>query len=78
MAVAENVGAVIGSSGENLENRVVSSDSAVVNEVEKLKLKNGGENNVQPVNGDQNLNDVFNKKDVVSAAISVHNGNHKA
>ncbi|XP_004502742.1 polyadenylate-binding protein-interacting protein 12-like isoform X2 [Cicer arietinum] len=61
MAVAENVGTKIGSSGENLENSVVSSDST---EVEKSKPKT-----------DQNLNNnngVFNHQQ----QDSVPNGNH--
>ncbi|KAI9092563.1 hypothetical protein K1719_027691 [Acacia pycnantha] len=83
MVVAENVGAIIGSSGENLENRVVSSDSTVPNELEKSKLKpgsmgNGIETNVQTVNGDQNLNVVFNNNDIISTTISVPNNNYKA
>ncbi|KAK4277635.1 hypothetical protein QN277_015604 [Acacia crassicarpa] len=83
MAVAENVGAIIGSSGENLENHVVSSDSTVPNELEKSKLKpgsmgNGMETNVQTVNGDQNPNAVFNNNDIVSTTMSVPNNNYKA
>lgn len=37
MAVAENAGAKIGSSGQNLENTVVSSDSNAVNDQDKSK-----------------------------------------
>ncbi|XVF12756.1 hypothetical protein REPUB_Repub08aG0146900 [Reevesia pubescens] len=37
MAVAENAGAKIGSSGQNLENTVVSSDSHAVNDPDKSK-----------------------------------------
>ncbi|XP_021300482.1 polyadenylate-binding protein-interacting protein 12-like [Herrania umbratica] len=39
MAVAENAGAKIGSSGQNLENTVVSSDSNAVNDPDKSKTR---------------------------------------
>lgn len=39
MAVAENSGAKIGSSGQNLENTVVSSDSNAVNDGDKSKTR---------------------------------------
>ncbi|KAK4273838.1 hypothetical protein QN277_017156 [Acacia crassicarpa] len=80
MAVAENAGATIGSSSENLDNGVVSSDSTVTNELEKSKPRtgafvNGLETDVQHVNGDQSLNDVFDHQD---RAPSVPNGNYKS
>ncbi|CAL0305392.1 unnamed protein product [Lupinus luteus] len=56
MAVAENVGTKIGSSSQNLDNSVVSSDTTV--EVEKSKPRNGSING-----GDQNLNGAFNHHD---------------
>ncbi|KAJ1418971.1 RNA-binding domain superfamily [Sesbania bispinosa] len=65
MAVAENVGAKIGSSSQNLDNSVVSSDSS---EVEKSKTRS-----------DQNLNNgVFNHQhqDRVPSNLSVPNGNY--
>ncbi|KAI9104221.1 hypothetical protein K1719_023057 [Acacia pycnantha] len=81
MAVVENAGATIGSSSENLDNGVVSLDSTVTNEVEKSKprtrtgaIVNGLETDVQPVNGDQSLKDVFGHQD---RAPSVPNGNYK-
>ncbi|XP_027360958.1 polyadenylate-binding protein-interacting protein 11-like isoform X2 [Abrus precatorius] len=63
MAVAENVGAKIGSSSQNLDNSVVSADSS---EVEKSKTR-----------GDQNLNNgVFNHQERVSSTVSVPNSNY--
>ncbi|KAJ1381014.1 RNA-binding domain superfamily, partial [Sesbania bispinosa] len=65
MAVAENAGAKIGSSSQNLDNSVVSSDSS---EVEKSKPRS-----------DQNLNNgVFNHQhqDRVPNTMSVPNGNY--
>ncbi|KAE9608822.1 hypothetical protein Lal_00020344 [Lupinus albus] len=53
MAVAENVGTKIGSSSQNLDNSVVSSDT--ITEVEKSKPRNGSING-----GDQNMNGVYN------------------
>ncbi|XP_028790820.1 polyadenylate-binding protein-interacting protein 12 [Neltuma alba] len=81
MAVPENAGAIIGSSSQNLDDSVVSSDSTVTNELEKSKprteaIVNGLEADVQPVNGDdQCLNDVFGHQD---RAPSVPNGNYKS
>lgn len=82
MAVAENAGAIIGSSSQNLDNSVVSSDSTVPNELEKSKprtgaIGNGIETNVQPINGDQNLSAVFNHQDIVPTTMSVPNNNYK-
>lgn len=82
MAVAENAGAIIGSSSQNLDNSVVSSESTVPNELEKSKPRtgsvgNGIETNGQPINGDQNLNGVFNHQDIVQTAISVPSNNYK-
>lgn len=82
MAVAENAGAIIGSSNQNLDSSVVSSDSTVTNELEKSKprtgsIGNGVETNVQPINGDQNLNAVFNHQDRVPTSVSAPNGNYK-
>lgn len=82
MAVAENAGAIIGSSSQNLDNSVVSSDSTVTNELEKSKTRpgsigNGVETNVQPINGDQNLNAVFNHQDGVPTTVTAPNGNYK-
>ncbi|XP_019433504.1 PREDICTED: polyadenylate-binding protein-interacting protein 12-like [Lupinus angustifolius] len=65
MAVAENVGTKIGSSSQNLDNSVVSSDTTI--EVEKSKPRNGSING-----GDQNLNGVFNHHD------RAPNSNYKA
>ncbi|KAE9604060.1 hypothetical protein Lal_00002218 [Lupinus albus] len=65
MAVAENVGTKIGSSSQNLDNSVVSSDTTT--EVEKSKPINGSING-----GDQNLNGVFNHHD------RAPNSNYKA
>ncbi|KAK4254006.1 hypothetical protein QN277_009442 [Acacia crassicarpa] len=107
MAVTENVEAIIGSSGENLDNHLVSSDSIVPNEREKSKLKpgsmgngietystipnelekskikpgsmgNGIETNVQIVNGDQNLNSIFNNNDIIPTTLSVPHNKYKA
>ncbi|KAE9587269.1 hypothetical protein Lal_00004515 [Lupinus albus] len=65
MAVAENSGTKIGSSSQNLDNSVVSSDTTT--EVEKSKPRNGSING-----GDQNLNGVFNNHDIAP------NGNYNA
>ncbi|KAF7830789.1 polyadenylate-binding protein-interacting protein 12-like [Senna tora] len=78
----ENAGVIIGSTSQNLDNSVVSSDSTLSNELEKSKprtgsIGNGIEANVQPINGDQNLNGVFNHQDMVPAAVSVPNNNYK-
>ncbi|BAT78908.1 hypothetical protein LR48_Vigan04g111600 [Vigna angularis] len=68
MAVPENVGAKIGSSSQNLDNSVVSSDSG---EVEQSKPRGGS------INGDQRLNNgVFNHQDRVPSTMSVSNGNY--
>ncbi|KAI4307031.1 hypothetical protein L6164_030266 [Bauhinia variegata] len=82
MAVAENAGAIIGSSTQNLDNSVASTDSTGQNDLEKSKprtgsLGNGIEANVQPINGDQNLNAVFNHQDIVPTTVSVPNSNYK-
>ncbi|OIV96935.1 hypothetical protein TanjilG_00517 [Lupinus angustifolius] len=53
MAVAENVGTKIGSSSQNLDNSVVSSET--ITEVEKTKPRNGSIDG-----GDENVNGVFN------------------
>lgn len=81
MAVAENAGVVTGSSSQNLDNGLVSSDSTVVtNELEKSKprsgsIVNGVESDVEAVNGDdQSVNDGFGHQDI---APSVPNGNFK-
>ena len=72
MAVAENAGAKIGSSSQNLDNSVVSSESTT--EVEKSKVRGGGGS----INGgDQNLNGVFNHQDRAASTVSVPNGNYK-
>ncbi|KAL1315010.1 hypothetical protein HN51_041806 [Arachis hypogaea] len=72
MAVAENAGAKIGASSEDLEKSVVSSDSNAPNEeLENPKPRNGSVGN--GVETDQNLNGV----DGVAATVSVPNGNHK-
>ncbi|OIW15330.1 hypothetical protein TanjilG_10770 [Lupinus angustifolius] len=57
MAVAENAGTKIGSSSQNLDNSVVSSDTTT--EVEKSKPRNGSING-----GDVNLNGVFKHHDI--------------
>ncbi|TKY74026.1 Polyadenylate-binding protein-interacting protein 11 [Spatholobus suberectus] len=68
MAVAENVGAKIGSSSQNLDNSVVSSDTG---EVEKSKPRTGS------INGDQKLNNgVFNHQDRIPGTMSVPNSNY--
>ncbi|KAG5036054.1 hypothetical protein JHK87_010964 [Glycine soja] len=68
MAVAENVGAKIGSSSQNLENNVVSSNSG---EVEKSKPRSGS------INDDQKLNNgVFNHQDRVPGTMPVPNINY--
>ena len=68
MAVPENVGAKIGSSSQNLDNSVVSSDSG---EVEQSKPRSGS------INGDQKLNNgVFNHQDRVPNTMSVPNSNY--
>ncbi|KAI4338037.1 hypothetical protein L6164_016392 [Bauhinia variegata] len=82
MAVAENAGAIIGSSNQNLDNSVVSTDSTGPNDLEKSKSRTGSlgsgiEANVQPINGDQNLNAVFNHQDRVPTTMSVPNSNYK-
>ena len=82
MAVAENAGAIIGSTSQNLDNSVVSSDSAVPNDMEKSNpragsLGNSTDTNVQPINGDQNLKAVFNNQDRVLTTMSAPNGNSK-
>ncbi|CAL0319558.1 unnamed protein product [Lupinus luteus] len=64
MAVAENVGTKIGSSSQNLDNSVVSSDT--ITEVEKTKPRNGSING-----GDENMNGVFNHH------FRAPNGNYK-
>ena len=82
MAVAENAVAMIGSSSQSLDNSVVSSDSAVPNDMEKSKpragsMGNGIETNVPPINGNQNLDSVFSNPDRVPTTISTPNGNSK-
>ncbi|XP_019437322.1 PREDICTED: polyadenylate-binding protein-interacting protein 12-like [Lupinus angustifolius] len=67
MAVAENVGTKVDSSSQNLDNSVVSSETI---EVEKPKPVNGS------LNGDQNLNDVFNHHDRAPNTVSVPNSNY--
>ena len=68
MAVAENVGAKIGSSSQNLENNVVSSNSG---EVEQSKPRSGS------INDDQKLNNgVFNHQDRVPGTMPVPNSNY--
>ncbi|KAK7353430.1 hypothetical protein VNO80_18877 [Phaseolus coccineus] len=68
MAVPENVGAKIGSSSQNLDNSVVSSDSG---EVEQSKPRSGS------INGDQKLNNgVFNHQDRVASTMSMPNSNY--
>ncbi|KAE9587270.1 putative RNA recognition motif domain, ataxin-2 [Lupinus albus] len=66
MAVAENVGTKIDSSSQNLDNSVVSSETT---KVEKPKPANGS------LNGDQNLNGVFNHHDR-APKVSVPNSNY--
>ncbi|KAE9608821.1 hypothetical protein Lal_00020452 [Lupinus albus] len=69
MAVAENVGTKIDSSSQNLDNCVVSPETA---EVEKSKPINGS------INGDdQNLNGEFNHHDRAPKTVPVPNGNYK-
>ncbi|XP_061340495.1 polyadenylate-binding protein-interacting protein 12-like [Gastrolobium bilobum] len=72
MAVAENVGAKIGSSSQNLDNSVVSSDSS---EVEKSKPRTGDQN---LNNNNNNNNGVFNHQhhDRVPSTLSVPNNNY--
>ncbi|CAL0306867.1 unnamed protein product [Lupinus luteus] len=55
MAVAYNVGTKIDSSSQNLDNNVVSSETIEVEK--KSKPVNSS------LNGDQNLNDMFNHHD---------------
>ncbi|CAL0319559.1 unnamed protein product [Lupinus luteus] len=69
MAVAENVGTKIDSSSQNLDNCVVSPETA---EVEKSKPVNGS------INGDdQNLNGELNHHDRAPKTEPVPNGNYK-
>ena len=80
MAVAENAGAKIGSSSQNLDNSVVSSDTT---EMEKSKARSGGGGGggggaVNGGGGDQNLNGVFNQDRGANTVVSVTNGNYKA
>nr|KJB74651.1 hypothetical protein B456_012G000600 [Gossypium raimondii] len=52
MAVAESAGAKIGSSGQNLENTVVSSDSNLVNDPDKSKTKTDSMNGAKTTKED--------------------------
>lgn len=67
MAVAESAGAKIGSSGKNLENTVVSSDSNLVNDPDKSKPKTDSMNGAKTTK-----EDMFDQEDPV--AITKSNG----
>ena len=79
MAVAENAGAKIGSSSQDLDSSsVVSSDSTVPNEVEKQPKPRATGSVGNGVETDQNLKGVFNHQDRgVPTTVSVPNGNYK-
>ncbi|KAJ7965261.1 Polyadenylate-binding protein [Quillaja saponaria] len=82
MAVAENAGAKIGSSNQNLDSSVVSSDSTGPDDLGRSKprtdfMSNGIETNVQPNNSDQNLHAMFQHQDRALATLSVPSSNYK-
>lgn len=87
MAVAENAGAKIGSSSQNLDDTVVSSDSNVPNDLENTKPRSDSlvktkESNFQTQNNDdQNMNSKFQhegkRTTVITSNGKMQNGHEK-
>ncbi|GLU12092.1 hypothetical protein SLE2022_287990 [Rubroshorea leprosula] len=80
MAVAENAGTKIGSSGQNLETTVVSSDSNAQKDLEKSKLRSDSiaqskEGSFQGSDNDQNSNSKYQQQERAAATVNTSNGN---
>ncbi|GKV50966.1 hypothetical protein SLEP1_g57643 [Rubroshorea leprosula] len=80
MAVAENAGTKIGSSDQNLETTVVSSDSNAQEDLEKSKLRSDSiaqskEGSFQGSDNDQNSNSKYQQQERAAATVKTSNGN---